>query len=217
MASTTLRSAHAVSPLKAGRRIGWNTRPLCSRRMRFCYPEHVSRLVQLGCPALTLTASPPFFMRLLGVPGINHAIAPNMQPKSIGQASEGLRHQGSSQEDIDRLPPVVGEAAYYFSQLPNYLDNQIKLISALTTVTGANPKYQMRAGQLQRIQQPVLFVWGDKDVFGSLEVARQAVRLVPNAQLHEMHSGHLCYVDKPEECGVVVREFLSKETPILHR
>ena len=175
------------------------------------YPERVSRLVQLGCPALTLTASLPFFVRLLGVPGLNRVIAPKLQPKNSGEALKGLRHQGSSQEDIDRMPRAMGEAAYYFAHLPNYLDNLIKLISTLTMVTSANPKYQFRADKLERIQQPVLLVWGDKDVLGNLNVARQAACLIPNAKLHEMHTGHLCHVDKPEECGRVVREFLSEE------
>ncbi len=64
---------------------------------------------------------------------------------------------------------------------------------------------------MRRVQPPVQFVWGDKDPFGSLDVARQAARLVPNAELHEMRTGHLPFLDKPEECGRVVREFLSNE------
>lgn len=175
-------------------------------------PERVSELVQLGCPALTLNTSAPFFMRLLGVRGINRFIAPKMQPKSSDKALEGLRIQGSSQEDIDRMPKAVAEAAYHFFQLPTYLDTWITLISAIATVTGANPKYQLRADQLKRVQQPVLFVWGDNDVFGNRDVARQAARIVPIAKLHEMHAGHLPHLDKPEESGRVVREFLSKET-----
>lgn len=173
-------------------------------------PERVSRLVQMGCPALILNTSAPFFMRLLGVPGINRFIAPNMQPKNIEQALDGLRFQGSRQEDIDAMPRVTAEAAYHFFNLPTYLDTWITIISAVATLTGANPKYQLRADQLERVQPPVLFVWGDNDPFGNLDVARQAARTVPSAQLYEMRAGHLLFLDKPQECGRVIREFLSK-------
>jgi len=174
-------------------------------------PERVSKMAQMGCPALILNTSAPFFMRLLGVPGINRFIAPKMKPKSIDTVLDGLRFQGSSQEDIDRMPKAAAEAAYHFFQLPTYLDTWITLVSAVATLTGGNRRYQLRAEQLQRVQQPVLFVWGENDPFGNLRIARQAARIIPNAKLHEMHTGHLPFLDKPQECGRIIREFLSEE------
>jgi len=137
-------------------------------------PERVSKMAQMGCPALILNTSAPFFMRLLGVPGINRFIAPKMKPKSIDTVLDGLRFQGSSQEDIDRMPKAAAEAAYHFFQLPTYLDTWITLVSAVATLTGGNRRYQLRAEQLQRVQQPVLFVWGENDPFGTLRIARRA-------------------------------------------
>lgn len=177
------------------------------------HPERVSRMVQMGCPALALNTSAPFFMRLIGVPGINNFIAPNMQPKDADSALGFLRFQGSSQEHIDRMPRVAAEAAYRFYQLPTYLDTWKTLIAVVASLTGARSKYQLGADLLERIEQPVQFLWGDADVFGDLEVARQVTKIMPNAQLHEMATGHLPYLDKPGESGRVVREFLSQETP----
>jgi len=176
------------------------------------YPERVAKMAHMGCPALILNTSAPFFMRLLSIPGINRLIAPNMQPKSIDGALDGLRFQGSSQEDIDRMPKVGAEAAYHFFQLPTYLDTWITLISAVATLAGAKPAYRLRAAQLRLVQQPMQFVWGDNDPFGGLDVAREAARVIPNARLHEMRSGHLPFLDQPQETGHVIREFLSKET-----
>jgi pimeloyl-ACP methyl ester carboxylesterase len=173
------------------------------------HPERVSDMVQMGCPALALDTSAPFFMRLLGVPGINGFIAPVMQPKAVDGALQGLRSQGSSQQDIDRLPEQAAKAAYHFYQLPTYLDTWKTLIGAVATLRGANPRYQLGADQLQRLQQPVQFVWGERDPFGDLVVARQATDLVPDARLHEMQTGHLPFLDNPRETGRVVREFLS--------
>ena len=146
-------------------------------------------------------------MRLIGVLGINRFIAPQMQPKSIDTTLGGLR---SSQEDIDRMPRAAADAAYYMYQLPTYLDTWKSLIAAVATIRGAKPRYQLRADELERIDQPLQFIWGENDVFGNLDVARQATRIIPNAQLHEMQTGHLPFLDQPEACFTVIREFLGE-------
>ena len=173
------------------------------------YPDRVSSMVQMGCPALILHTSAPFFMRLLGVPGVNRLIAPQMQPKSIDMTLDGLRFQGSSQEDIDRMPRAAADAAYHMYQLPTYLDTWKSLVAAVATIRGAQPKYQLHAGELERVEQPLQFIWGENDVFGDLDVARQATGIIPNAQLHETKSGHLPFLDQPKACGAVICEFLG--------
>lgn len=173
------------------------------------YPDRVSSMVQMGCPALILNTSAPFFMRLLGVPGINRFIAPQMQPKSIDTTLDGLRFQGSSQEDIDRMPRAMADTAYHMYQLPTYLETWKSLVGAVATIGGANPRYQLRAEELEQIEQPLQFIWGENDVFGNLDVARQATNIIPNAQLHEMQTGHLPFMDQPEATSAVIREFLG--------
>jgi pimeloyl-ACP methyl ester carboxylesterase len=173
-------------------------------------PERVSTMVQMGCPALALDTSAPLFMRLLGVPGINGLIAPVMQPKDVDGALKGMLTQGSTEDDIDRQPVEIAEAAYYFWNLPTYLDTWKTLIGAVATLKGANPEYRLGSDQLQRVQQRVQFVWGPRDPFGDLDVARQAVQSIPDARLHEMPTGHLPFLDQPQETGRVIREFLSQ-------
>jgi 2-hydroxy-6-oxonona-2,4-dienedioate hydrolase len=174
------------------------------------HPERVSRMVQLGCPALILDTSAPFFMRLLGVSLINNLIVRKMQPKSVNDALEGLRAQGSSQEDINRMPSVSAEAAYYFFNLPTYRDTWKTLIAAVTTIAGAKFDYRLSANALQQVNCPVQFLWGEKDPFGGLEVARQVADVMPNARLHEMRTGHLPFLDNPQETGRIIREFLQE-------
>jgi len=41
-------------------------------------------------------------------------------------------------------------------------------------------------------------------------VAREATRIIPDARLHEMRTGHLPFLDQPLECGRVIRQFLSE-------
>ncbi len=179
------------------------------------YPERVQLMVQMGCPALILNTSAPFFMRLLGVPLVNGFIAPMLQPKESENALEFLSTQGSSQEAIDRLPREAAEAAYRFYNLPTYLDTWKTLISTVTTIGGGRDHFQLSAGQLRRVTPEVLFLWGDTDPFGDLQVARLAANLIPNASLHEMQTGHLPFLDEPAETGRLIRQFLRENSPAL--
>lgn len=174
------------------------------------HPGRVKRMVQIGCPALALDTSAPFFMRLLGVPGIRNLIAPNMVPKSVETANDGLKFQGSYQEDIDRVPHAGAEAVYSFFNLPTYLPTWKTLIAAVTTVSGSRSRYRFTAEEFRRIETPTQFIWGDNDPFGGLDTGREVVRLMPNARLHEMRAGHLPHIDKPEETGQVVQAFLDE-------
>jgi pimeloyl-ACP methyl ester carboxylesterase len=176
------------------------------------HPERVSRMAHLGCPALILDTSAPFFMRLIGVPGINNLIAPMMQPNSVDGALDSLTTQGIEREEIDKMPRVLAEASYHFFQLPTYLDTWKTLIAEITTIRGGKAKYQLAAEELKQIRQPVQFLWGHKDPFGDLDVARQVTRLIPQAKLHEMQTGHLPFLDKAAESGRIISEFLAEET-----
>ena len=174
-------------------------------------PRRVTRMVQMGCPALALDTSAPMFMRLIGVPGLGQFLAPLLQPKEIDGALEMLKTQGSSPEEIGQLPRAAAEAAYHFYQLPTYQHTWKTLISAVTTVSGARPRYQLTSEQLRHIQQPVQFIWGDRDVFGGLETARRCASAVPNARLYEVSTGHLPFLDDPEQTGKVIRAFMAEE------
>src|SRR6266853_2016988 len=51
----------------------------------------------------------------------------------------------------------------------------------------------------------------------SIDAARRAVELMPNARLHEMNAGHLPFLDDPTECGRIVKEFFFHKVSNLNR
>jgi pimeloyl-ACP methyl ester carboxylesterase len=83
------------------------------------------------------------------------------------------------------------------------------LAAAVATSRGARPEYEFKAGQLRRERTPVQFQRGERDSFGGLDAARRAVKLLPNAWLHETNARHLPFLDDPSECGRIVKEFFS--------
>lgn len=174
------------------------------------HPERVTKLVQLGCPALILDTSAPLFMRLITLPLLGNLMGSLLVPQSAEKAMQGLKTMGSSPEQISAQPQALGEAIYRIDALPNYKETWVSQLQTCLTLRGANPKLRLAEEMLRTVRQPTLLMWGDKDPFGSLDVARKVEKLMPNARLHTMHVGHLPLVDDPEDCGRVILGFLSE-------
>jgi pimeloyl-ACP methyl ester carboxylesterase len=167
-------------------------------------PERTRRIVQMGCPALLLKTTGPLFLRLITLPVGTKIVQSAMRPRSAKTALRSLRSLGSTPESIAAMPTALAEAAYRFYNLPTYGTTWFTLASAAITLAGARPRYQFTADQLRRVHAPVQFLWGDRDPFGGLELARRAVELMPHASLHEMRTGHLPFLDAPVECGEMI-------------
>jgi poly(3-hydroxyalkanoate) depolymerase len=76
--------------------------------------------------------------------------------------------------------------------------------------------YQLAAGAgwsslpaLPLIRQPTLVVAGDDDPIIPVVNARVMARLIPNAELHVHHGGHLAMITEPDEFAPVVERFLD--------
>lgn len=176
-------------------------------------PERVSAVVQLGTPALILDTSAPLPMRLMSVPGLGRPLFNmTMVPKGLKQARNSWRFIGHSQEFCDRLPDVAVECLYRFPQLPTYETAWLSLMQRFLTLRGGRADIRLGAEEVERVQQPVLFIWGDNDPFGGLDAARRAARTAPNATLREVEGGHLPWWDEPRECGRSIHEFLSEHS-----
>ena len=64
--------------------------------------------------------------------------------------------------------------------------------------------------ELRRITTPVLFIWGDEDVYGGPGIGRRACEVMPNAQLEVLPGGHAPFLDDPERCAALIDGFLSR-------
>ena len=172
-------------------------------------PASVTSLVLLGCPAAILGTSAPVPMRLMSVPGLNRLMVKVMVPKSLEKARDLPTFLGHSENVGQNWPEPEAECSYWFPRLPTYETAWLSLMQAILGLRGANPTYVLGADELQRLSQRVLYVWGDNDPFGGLEVGRRAQSHTPNAELHEWQGGHLPWWDDAEACGRLVRAFLE--------
>jgi pimeloyl-ACP methyl ester carboxylesterase len=177
-------------------------------------PERVTRLAQLGSPALMTDTSAPLAMRLLSVRGLNRLMLAMMKP-SPEQARKFLARLGHDEAIIDReLPEEFFEMVAAYQELPNYATSWLSLVERCLGLRGAVPDVYLDEEELRRVQQPSLFIWGDGDVFGGPKIGERAVKVMPNAQIEVVSGGHLPWLDEPTFCTEVVSELLRSALPV---
>jgi 2-hydroxy-6-oxonona-2,4-dienedioate hydrolase len=174
-------------------------------------PERVAGMVQLGCPATILGTSAPFPMRLMSVPRLNRLLVNMMVPNSLEKARDLPTFMGHPKEVGANWPEAMAGCSYQFPRLPTFKGAWLSLMEWVLNLRGTKPGLGLGEEALGRVQQPVLFIWGNRDPFGSLEVAHRAAEAVPNAALHQVGVGHLPWWDDADECAGLIRGFLSKE------
>jgi pimeloyl-ACP methyl ester carboxylesterase len=174
-------------------------------------PERVAGMVQLGCPATILGTNAPIPMRLMSVPGLNRLLVKMMVPNSLEKARELPTFMGHPKEVGANWPEAMAGCSYQFPRLPTFETAWLSLMERVLNLRGAKPDLRLGEEALRRVQQPVLFIWGSHDPFGSLEVAHRAKEAVPDATLREVGVGHLPWWDDADKCAGLIRGFLSKE------
>ncbi len=172
-------------------------------------PERVSAVTTLGVPGNIISTKPPFALRLLSVPGLSNWIFKLIRPKNPSVALRALSFMGHSKETIAAMPEALNACYYYFQQLPNFEISGISLMQR-GSLLNARPEDRITAEQLKTIKQPVLFIWGTRDPFGTVETGRQIADFIPASVFHAIENGgHLPWLDAPSECGKAISDFFS--------
>ena len=166
-------------------------------------PERVRSLALLGAPANVLGSSAPLGFRLLGVPWLNARMLA-LEPPSTRQARTLFARMG---HDPDTLAPEFIELMARAEQLPAYPQHWLSLLEN-SWYLGRN-RVRLGAGDLRRVKQPVQLIWGSRDPFGPPAIGEQMRAILPDARIVTLAAGHLPWVDEPERCAEIVRDFLE--------
>ncbi len=102
-------------------------------------------------------------------------------------ALRGLSFMGHSKETIASQPEALNECYYYFQKLPNF---EISSISLMQRGSLLNVRIEDRitTEQLKLIKQPVMFLWGTRDPFGTVEIGRQIADFIPRGTFQAIQS-----------------------------
>ncbi len=173
-------------------------------------PERVTALALLGVPGNVLTTCPPILLRLTTIPGIGKLFGQAAVPQELKTALNGLKITGHSAESIARQPAALAECYFRFPQLPHYLISTLSLMTSVNRLRGSMPRYRITAEQLRTIAQPVLYLWGTDDPFGSVATGQKIAALVPNSDFYTLDGGgHLPWLDDSKYAGRLVCDFLN--------
>ena len=174
------------------------------------HPDRVRRLVLLGPPGLPGTRCPPP-LRLAATPGLGELLSRLAPP---------------SPRAVLRLASVMGERATLAAR-PDLVDLLVAegrdpvtdraakaelraLISpfALLSPSGWRRRARLQPSELARLAVPTLVIWGERDPLGGVPVARALTRLIPDAHLEILPTGHGPWLGRPAETATAITGFL---------
>ncbi len=171
-------------------------------------PDRINRMVQMACPAFVPGMKTPPFMKGMALPPVRWLIG--KLPPSERAGNNILRQIGHGASlDAGRIPQIFSDWYLALQKHTNTMHNEVAMIARGVTRKGFRPEYTIPDEMLQSVATPTLFLWGEDDGFGGPDVAEHAVGLMPNAELQMLaESGHLPWLDFPDEIGAASAEFL---------
>lgn len=165
-------------------------------------PHRVQSMTLIACPALLLGTSAPLPYRLLSVRGMNRLL---LRALPAPDGREDLRHMGEI-EAAESAPQEYVEVFEAAADLEAHWPASLSLLEAVARIRGG--RFSFGEDDLARIPHPALFVWGDNDPFGPVEVGRRACEAMAEARLVEVTGGHLPWIGRPAEVAAPIREHL---------
>ena len=180
-------------------------------RFAQAHPERVAGTVHIGCPALLLDTSAPVPMRLMGVRGLGRLMT-GMQPPSPRGARLQLRMSGDPL-GASAADDAMADVLVAMQRMPGHTRAWLDLLHATVGPRGARPGMGLTEDDLSGMSSPTLFVWGEKDTFGSPDVGRRAVRTMPDATIVTVPHGHAPWVSDAAAVARPIREWLALRSP----
>lgn len=167
-------------------------------------PERIHKIALIGAPA-GLTP-PPAIIRLLSVPYLNKMINAAL---FYSKNSIELLFKRAWVNDVEILPKQIFPLVEAGLALPGVQSNWTNLLTQTLTYAGMKPAYSLK-NELKKVPQPTLLIWGDKDPFGSVDLAKETVKQLPHAQLEIIqNASHMPWLDHPIRVAKLLAGFLS--------
>jgi len=176
-------------------------------------PERVRSLALVGCPALVVGTSAPWFMRVMTRAPLRRALTKGMEgPTTPSQMRRGLKMTlGHDPETIEAASPGVSELLAAASTIPGAAASFTSLLHRVLRLRGARPDCALTADQLQVLAVEPLIVWGARDPFGD-EAAARRLAAATAGRLHMAGAGHLPWLDDPARVAGLITTHLADQT-----
>lgn len=149
----------------------------------------VRRIVTLGAPgAAILGVKPVSIMKLLATPGLGKTLLSTPMSERAFYRNQDLTLGPGA---LDDTPSKLVEAAYLLAGRKSNAASIASFFRALIRRGSVRPGVGLALEELGRMRQPVLFVWGDQDVFlKPIQAATSIVALRDTRLLRLPTAGH---------------------------
>jgi pimeloyl-ACP methyl ester carboxylesterase len=170
--------------------------------------DRIDGLAVIGSPAVALPgARATLPMALYGRPRLGSALASRMPRPTAGQAKRFIAFVGgkrSTQGHPTALWELVGAATALSGP------TSASLFSQLFRWRTPLPELALTDTELEDLDVPTLWVWGDDDIFLGPDAGRRAAERMPAARFEAMPGGHHPWFDDATRCGELVSGFLQR-------
>jgi pimeloyl-ACP methyl ester carboxylesterase len=212
-ADNFVRDALTALGLERAHVVGSSLGGYIALRGAAAHPGRVCRMVQISCPAFAPGMQVPAFMKLMTVAPVRRIM--NTMPPNERVGRSILRQIGHSESlEAGRIPEPFFD---WYQALQRYTDtmhNDGELIAGVGSIRGFDPSLTLTDRLLGSITTPTLFLWGEDDAFGGVDVASHVVSVMPHAELDTMAgSGHLPWLDDPKRMATETAAFLAADIP----
>jgi pimeloyl-ACP methyl ester carboxylesterase len=169
--------------------------------------SRVRRVVTLGAPGAGFAGVRPIaVMKLLALPGLGPAaLSVPMSDAQFRRSCAMALGPGVMEAQSPRLYRAARLAG---SRRANAIGTA-SMFRALLGRGRVRPGVALTAEDLRRITQPVLLVWGDRDVFLTPAAAAESIDALPNAVLQQADAGHAPWLEHTEWARDLVAGFLG--------
>jgi pimeloyl-ACP methyl ester carboxylesterase len=103
--------------------------------------------------------------------------------------------------------------AYTLAQRPDHAATLREVADDLGTFRGVRPEWRASLIEaLQKLDIPILVVWGDHDRILPFSHLEAAIAALPNAETHVFaKTGHMPQIERPDEFASLVEDFLCRK------
>lgn len=168
------------------------------------HPERVTKLVPLGfSPGVTRPL--PLMMRVVVAPVLGAVLGATIGRPTVKNLRTFFNKLIVAR--IDRMPAALLELEALHSR--RHARSIGRLFREGFTLRGFRPRYLVEQ-QLPRLAVPMVWLWGDRDPFMSVDEARAMAARVPGARFEVIaDAGHLVTSDQPIETAAALNRALA--------
>jgi pimeloyl-ACP methyl ester carboxylesterase len=171
-------------------------------------PERVRSLVAIGTPAVALGARLES-LKFLAKPGIGRLMLSMPKPAPMYR---GILVNTIGANAVDAASATLIRATYLGTRQPGFGRTISTYLREMFRGIEADPRrYALTDGELARISQPTLILWGRDDIgFQTVDEVRKRASLIPNGRFELVPGGHEPWLEDLDSSASQISSFLVR-------